>query len=322
MLPTSHQNGQSELMTTWDLVQTSDEAAHRVSQLIEDLWVLAAVVKLTRSNDDLDTAAEGVLVAAGLASRVSDGQVVLAPGIADLLTQGGYAFGESIASAMGQALEAAKRSAADSGWNVDDDTLLAQGRASAAAGRLLATTVASQLPGLSERLAQPGAFVLDVGTGVAELACAVAEALPSVQIVGIDVLDRALRLADRTITEHGLIDRVGVRRQSVADITESGIYDLIWLPLTFIPPDVVREALPALHASLHPGGWLIASVGRVQGSPLAVAVKMWQTQLASGTALTPEQATQLLGEHGFADIMILDTPPAMPTLVAGRHPRS
>ena len=134
-------------MATWDLVQTSDEAAHRVSQLIEDLWVLAAVVRLTRSNDDLDPAAEGVLVAAGLASQGSDGQVVLAPGIADLLTQGGQAFGESIASAMGQALEAAKESVADSGWNADDDTLLAQGRASAAAGRLLATTVASQLPG-------------------------------------------------------------------------------------------------------------------------------------------------------------------------------
>ena len=79
-------------------------------------------------------------------------------------------LGESIASAMGQAIEAAKGSAVDSGWNADDDTLVAQGRASAAAGRLLPTTVASQLIGLSERLAQPGAAMLDVGTGVAELA--------------------------------------------------------------------------------------------------------------------------------------------------------
>jgi precorrin-6B methylase 2 len=309
-------------MTTWGLVQTSDEAADRVSRLIEGLWVLAAVARLTRSNDDLDTAAEGVLVASGLASRASDGRVVLAPGMADLLSQGGQAFGESIVSAMGQVIKAAKGSVADSGWNADDDTLLAQGRASAAAGPLLATTVASQLPGLSEQLAQPGAAVLDVGTGVAEMACALAEALPSVQIVGIDVLDRALRLANQTIAAHGLVDRVRLRLQSVADITEFGTYDLVWLPLIFIPPDVVRDALPALHASLRPGGWLVASVGRVQGSQLAVAVKMWQTQLASGTALTPDQATQLLGEHGFADVMIVDTPPAMPTLVAGCHPSS
>jgi precorrin-6B methylase 2 len=309
-------------MTPWDLVQTSDEAADRIRRLIEDLWVLAAVARLTRSNDDLDTAAEGVLVASGLASRGAGGQVVLAPGIADLLSQGGQAFGESIVSTMGQALEAAKGSVADSGWNADDDTLLAQGRASAAAGRLLATTVANQLPGLSERLARPGAAVLDVGTGVAEMACTLAEALPSVEIVGIDVLDRALRLADRTVTAHGLVDRVRLRLQSVADVTEPGSYELVWLPLIFIPPDVVREALPALHASLRPGGWLVASVGRVQGSPLAVAVKMWQTQLASGTALTPEQATQLLDEHGFADVMVVDTPPGMPTLVAGRHASS
>jgi precorrin-6B methylase 2 len=309
-------------MITWGLVRTSDEAADRVSRLLEGLWVLAAVARLTRSNDDLDPAVEGVLVAGGLASRGSDGQVVLAPGMADLLSQGGQAFGESIVSAMGQAIEAGKGSVADSGWNADDDTLLAQGRASAAAGRLLATTVASQLPGLSERLARPGAAVLDVGTGVAEMACALAEALPSVQIVGIDILERALRLADRTITAHGLVDRVRLRLQSVADITESGTYELVWLPLIFIPPDVVREALPALRASLRPGGWLVASVGRMQGSPLAVAAKMWQTQLASGTALTPGQATQLLGEHGFADVMIVDTPPGMPTLVAGRHPSS
>ena len=144
----------------------------------------------------------------GPASRGSDGTIYLAPGLADLRVQRGGAFGESIVSSMGQAVEAAKRSVAESGWDADDDTLVAQGRTSAVAGPLLATMVASQLAGLSERLAQPGATVLHVGTGVAESACALAEALPSVRVVGIDVLDRALRLADRTITEHGLADRV------------------------------------------------------------------------------------------------------------------
>ena len=177
---------------------------------------------------------------------------------------------------MGQAVAAAKRSAAESGSDTDDDTLVAQGRASAVAGPLFATTVAGQLTGLSQRLAQPGAQVLDVGTGVAELACALAEALPSVHVVGIDVLDRALRLADRTITEHGLVDRVRVRRQSVADIKEYGTFELVWLPLIFIPPDVVHAALPTLHASLRPGGWLIAGVGRVYASALGTAIAAWQ----------------------------------------------
>ena len=231
----------------------------------------------------------------------------------------GGAFGESIVSAIGHAVDAAKRRVAESGWDSDVDTLVAQGRASAASGRLLATTVASQLAGLSERLAQPGAEVLDVGTGVAELACALAEALPSVRVVGIDVLDRALRLADRTITEHGLVDRVRVRRQSVADIKESGTFELVWLPLIFIPSDVVRAALPTLHASLRPGAWLIASVGLVHASALGTAIAAWQTQLASGTALTPEQAMQLLSDHGFAGVSIVDTPPGMPVLIAGRR---
>jgi hypothetical protein len=138
-------------------VQTPGEATDRVNGLIEGLWVLAAVARLMRSNDELDAQVEHVLVESGLASRSSDGDLVLAPGLADLRVQRGDAFGESIESAMGQAVGAAKRSAAGSGWDADDDTLVAQGRASAAAGRLLATAVASQLAGLSERLAQPGA---------------------------------------------------------------------------------------------------------------------------------------------------------------------
>ena len=266
----------------------------------------------------LDTAVEDVLVESAFASRGSDGHVVLAPGVAELLSQRGRALGEAIASAMGQAIDAAKGSATESAWNPDDDTLVAQGRASAAAGRLL-PTVASQLTGLSERLAQPGAAMLDVGTGVAELACAFAEALPSVRVLGIDILDRALRLAERTIAGHGLVDRVRVRRQSVAEIKESATFDLVWLPLIFIPPDVVRTALPALHRALLPGGWLIASVGRVPGSALAAAIAAWQIQLASGTTLTPEQAMQLLDEHSFGDVMIVDTPPGLPVLVVGRR---
>ncbi len=261
-------------------MQTPGEAADRVNGLIEGLWVLAAVARLMRSNDELDAPVERVLVESAGASRseVRTGISFSRQGWRTCVYRRGGAFGESIVSAMGQAVEAAKRSAAESGWTADDDTLLAQGRASAAAGRLLATTVASQLTGLSERLAQPGAEVLDIGTGVAELACALAEALPSVRVVGIDILDRALRLADRTITEHGLVDRVRVRRQGVADIKESGTFELVWLPLIFIPPDVVRAALPTLHASLRPGGWLIASVGRVHASALGTAIAAWQTQ--------------------------------------------
>ena len=281
--------------------------------------MLAAIVRVARSNGDIDTGVEGVVVECGLASRGSDGNVVLAPGMAELLAQEGPSLGESIVSAMGQAVEAARGDASESGWNADDDTLVAQGRASAAAGRLLATTVSRQLVGLSERLAQPGAVMLDVGTGVAELACTVAQGLPSVQVVGIDVLDRALRLADRTIAAHALGDRVHVRRQSVAEIDDPETFDLVWLPLIFIPPDIVHAALPALHSSLRPGGWLIASVGRVPGSALASAIAAWQTQLTRGTTITPEQATQLLDEHGFTDVLIADTPPGMPVFVAGRR---
>ena len=59
----------------------------------------------------------------------------------------------------------------------DDQTLLAQGRASAFAGQMPATVAVANLDGLAERFRDRGRF-LDVGTGVGELGAAFAGVLP------------------------------------------------------------------------------------------------------------------------------------------------
>ena len=69
----------------------------------------------------------------------------------------------------------------------DDATLIAQGRASALGGTMLATYAIPSLAGLDDRFAVAGDF-LDVGVGVAELAAAFCEVIPGARVVGLDVL--------------------------------------------------------------------------------------------------------------------------------------
>ncbi|NUR31551.1 MAG: SAM-dependent methyltransferase, partial [Catenulispora sp.] len=99
-------------------------------------------------------------------------------------------------SALQQALDVASAEPgvdAEPSWaQHDDQVLLHQGRASAMTGQALATKVVPALPGLAERLAHPGSKILDVGTGVAALALALAEQFPAAAVTGVDVLPRAL----------------------------------------------------------------------------------------------------------------------------------
>ena len=114
------------------------------------------------------------------------------------------------------------------------------------------------LEGLAERFgaAQGGVF-LDVGVGVAELACAFCEAVPRSRVVGLDPLPQAIELATRTVAAHGLGDRVELRHQGVEQLDDEKVFDLAWLPLPFIPLAVVVEGLARVRRALKPGGWLL-----------------------------------------------------------------
>jgi len=100
----------------------------------------------------------------------------------------------------GSLLQAGAIARGEPSWaEQSDDALLAQGRASGAAGASFARLLPS-IPGLNDLLTHPGAALLDVGTGVAAMAVACAQALPGVRVVGIDVLPRAIELAAATIS--------------------------------------------------------------------------------------------------------------------------
>ena len=95
-----------------------------------------------------------------------------------------------------------------------DEALLAQGRASAQGAAGFAQFGLPMLTGLREAFAG-GARMLDVDTGVAALAVAYAELFPQLTVVGIDVMPRVLAMAEQTVAQSSVGDRIILRKQDV-----------------------------------------------------------------------------------------------------------
>ncbi|MGW5555804.1 methyltransferase domain-containing protein [Micromonospora sp. NPDC003944] len=264
-----------------------------------------------------------VLEAAGLLSF--DGGVPVAhPSLVASDEPTGRSAVQARLSSLRQAVAAAAQEPSGprgAGWaEVDDEVLLHQGRASAATGRALATRVVPELPGLAERLDSVDARVLDVGTGVAALAVALARALPRASVVGIDVLARALDLARGELAEAGdVADRISLRRQDVAEVAEPGGYDLVWLPAPFIPQQTLTVALPRLVQALRPGGWLVAGTNPPAEDPLRAAVNRWNAVRNGGNAFDADRMAQVLAGAGLGGVRRFPTVPGGPVLVAAHR---
>ena len=199
-----------------------------------------------------------------------------------------------------------------------DESLRAQGRASAQAAAAFAQFLLPQLTGLPEELSRPGVRMLDVGTGVAAMAVAFAEHYPMLTVVGLDVLPRVLELAAETVAASPAADRVVLREQNVAVLSEADTYALGWLPAPFIPEAALRSGTTRVANSLVSGGWLMLGHGKLSGNPLNVALTRFKTAAYGGTALTDAEAESLLLEAGLDRVMTVPTPPGAPGITVGR----
>lgn len=269
-------------------------------------WTLAAVAVALSSPEG--------------ASRDEAMEVLTAAGI-DALSLDEATRAVCAAQATGSLLQAgAIAQLGELSWaDQSDEALQAQGRASSSAGAAFAQMV-PMIPGMSELLARPDAAILDVGTGVAAMAVAYAEALPGVRVVGIDVLPRAIELAKATIANSTVADRVGVRLQAIQDLEDIGCYAMAWVPAPFIPEPALREGLRRVATALVPGGWAVLGYGRPTGTPIEQAVTRFKTVCYGGTALDPERASALLAGVGLVDISMPATPPGAPGITIGRLP--
>lgn len=274
----------------------------------QEAWSLAALalVLQAESSPALLSAAEAVLAAhdldavadiAGLDRRLAGGQAA-----APLLQTATLVSGDV------------------SGWqDQSDEALLAQGRASGQAAAAFKAFMLPTMTGLAQALAQPGARMLDVGTGTGELAVAFAETFETLTVVGIDVLPRALSLAERTVSASTASQRVELRQQDLATLCDSAEYDLAWVPAPFCPEPALTAGIPALARALKPGGWLMLGHGKFHGDNLEDALTRLKTIVFGGTALDDVQAQRLLTAGGLIDVRTMQTPPGAPGITVARR---
>ncbi|GAB3766841.1 SAM-dependent methyltransferase [Microlunatus parietis] len=301
-----------------DPVATRADAEGAISRLVAGGFILAALAPLTSGETEtLDRDTGRLLAQAGLA--VPDGDEYRpSPGLAELLASPDQARFLNLLGNLRQMVTAAS---GVPGWSANDDqTLLAQGRASVAGTRLMLTTVIPGLPGLDSAIRAEGAAVLDIGVGAGGIAATLAGEFPGLRVVGIDVLDRAIRLATAQVEQAGVADRVELRLQDVAELTDDAAYEMIWLPGIFVPQQAVLAAIPRLHRALRPGGWLLVGALRDTDDPLWSAINRWRVVRDGGCPLTATEVIMELRQAGFTEITTPEVPRAAPALIAARRP--
>ena len=147
-----------------------------VRELTDAVWVLSAMAPVLSSGVEgpfsMDDPAARVLADYGLLEATGSG-LLPRPGFVEAFGGRARALADGIRSSLGQAATAAFGDQPGGDWGAfADEILVAQGRASAMGGRGTAVFVVPVLDGLAERFASGDGVLLDVGVGVAELACA------------------------------------------------------------------------------------------------------------------------------------------------------
>lgn len=195
------------------------------------------------------------------------------------------------------------------GWSAADaEMVLRQGRASAVAADQIVDRILCSLPGALEAWERGTARFLDVGVGVAAISITLCRRFPGVGAVGLDVLPEVLELARSEVRDAGLGERIELRLESVADLTDSAAYDLAWVPQPFIPRPVFETGLRRVLTALRPGAWLVAPlITSPDGlSELDTALAVHEGHLLGGGPLDAAEARALATRLGFDSVT---TPP-------------
>lgn len=212
-------------------------------------------------------------------------------------------------------LDSARGTAPTTGWRHTDPRILqAQGDASAQLAGAIKMHIGPQLGDLVARLDQPGARILDVGTGVGALAIAFCRAFPQVSVVGLDVADEPLALARANVARAQLDARIDLRKQAVAQLPETTAFDLAWVPQFFLG-DGLPAALTRVRAALRPGGWVLVPAFGTSTDPKIRAVGNLIAEIWGGITASPAELEAQVVAAGFANVRLLPGPPNLGMIV-------
>ncbi|HEV2781106.1 MAG TPA: class I SAM-dependent methyltransferase [Actinophytocola sp.] len=296
-----------------------EQVRERIGELADSAWMLAAVATLLQNPEAELTEEHGaVLGQAGLAQRAGNGNWVPIDGLAALLADPAAAGALNLIGNLRQMVVAASGT---TGWaNQDDATLRAQGDASQASALPFLSRIVPQVEGLDALLREPGAMLLDVGTGTGGIAVGLCDAIPTLRVVGIDVLPNALDMAKDRVVAAMVADRVELRRQDVAELTDRARFDVAWCPVVFVPQAAVRAALPRLREALKPGGVMIFGIVGYYGATRTDTITAWRVVSNGGTPWTSAEMAAAATSAGFAGVRELPALPGTAAFLVARRP--
>jgi SAM-dependent methyltransferase len=184
------------------------------------------------------------------------------------------------------------------GWShTDPDLLQAQGTLSGAFARLL-----DAMPEVVERISARDAAFLDVGAGVGAIAIGLCRRFGALHCVALEPQEAPLVLARRNIEAAGLAGRIDLRRQPIEELEDVERYDVAWLPLPFLPTDIVEQALRRAWRALKPGGWALVASIDADGDDLAATTARLRCALWGGAPVAADELAELLTRAGFVDV--------------------
>jgi hypothetical protein len=287
---------------------------HRVVEWTGNAWLLAALARQLHSSALGD----------GLSSPVDDaaGAVLEAAGVTldDLDPEDAAMRARALRSVFAQLLALSDAGSVPSWGDLDDGTLLAQGRASGGLSRLLLDPDGPFPDGMVERLGETDAVFLDVGVGVGAISATLCGAFPGLRCVGLDILPRALELAEQELTARGVRERVELRLQDVQELDDVDAFTNAWIPLPLLPEDVAPVGVQRVAAALQPGGWLLVAANRPQPDPLRRAVDRLRSATVGGCPAHEEEVRDWLASAGLVDVAPVPMPPSAPHLLTARRP--
>jgi 2-polyprenyl-3-methyl-5-hydroxy-6-metoxy-1,4-benzoquinol methylase len=264
-----------------------------VQALSSDLETLAALGAMAGD------AAGSSRLDSGTLEKLKAVKQAIAPGFLDNLSSEELQFIHStIRANLLRALELTQPDGESNGWAYDNPEILnSQGKASRVATECI-SEFAKRTPDLHQLLSEDSHF-LDVGSGVGWISITMAENWPSLNCTGIDIHDPAIKIAETNRKSSSLGERVQFRNSNVTEINEEEKYSVVFIPIVFMPEQVVRRALPKMFQALVPGGWIFVASFSVPKDPLEIALTDLKTTVFGGRIWSEKELTSLISDFGF-----------------------
>ena len=290
----------------------------------DQLWVMATLGRLAgqgllqrpaEGSDPVAVAGQRLLIAAGWLDADPFGP---SERLRSLLPAGAPLAAVHVFVRELLAMQSRYAEGAPAGWaDTDPELIRSRGAASGAVVLSILDRCRPHLAGLAERLEQPGAAFLDVGTGAAGVVIAMCQAHPGLRAVGLDISELAVTVAREQVAAAGLGDRAEIREQSVVAIEDVDVFDLLWVPQPFLPEPVLAEALPRLHRAARRGAALVMAISTNNESGVSGAVIDVRNLMTGGGTVPAQEAGALLRKAGFSGVEPVVLPGG--TVMVARH---